>query len=180
MTKGDTVDDRSFDNLVRDLAASVQSRRTVALTAVGLGLSLISSLAGADAAPRRQGKRRKNGKPGKGKKPNGSHPGDCDTPETCPRDPETGKPGFLCPDGLCSCGGTCCEKGYACFVEKTTPGREVCCYIDSNQIPPPGDAKLISCPGERFDPESCCERDLCLSDGTCAGLTLGRYRRNPR
>ncbi len=175
------MDERSFDNLVRELAASVQSRRTLALSAVGLGLSLISPPVGeADAGPRRQGKRQKNGKPDKGKKPHGGHKGDCEQPSNCPRDPETGRPGKLCADGLCSCGGTCCKKGYACFVENTMPGREVCCYIDSNQVPPPGDVKLLSCPGELFSPETCCEREHCQPDGTCSGLTLGRYRRNPR
>jgi hypothetical protein len=193
MTKGDTVDDRSFDNLVRELAASVQSRRALSVAAVGLGLSLIPPLASdTEAARRRQGKRKKGGKSGKGKrgssgkgagggkKPHDGHGADCGQLDTCPRDPETGKPGFVCPDGQCSCGGQCCDKGYACFVENSTPGREVCCYIDGDQSPLPEDAKLVSCPGDLFDPQLCCELEHCQPNGTCSNLMIGRYRRNPR
>lgn len=187
MTKGGTVDDRSFDNLVRELAISVKSRRTVALATVGLALSLGAPLAqDVEAARRRRGQRKKTGKAGSGKKgspgkgPHGGHQGDCGQPDTCTRDPETGQPGFLCPDGLCSCGGSCCEKGYACFVERSTPGREVCCYVDGDQTPLPEGAELVSCPGELFDPEICCERAHCQPDGSCSGLLFGRYRRNPR
>jgi hypothetical protein len=92
----------------------------------------------------------------------------------------TGNPGSVCADGRCSCGGICCDKGYACFVERSTPGREVCCYEDSNQVPPSEKEDLIVCPGERSDPDVCCESNLCNEDGTCSYLLFGRYRRNPR
>jgi hypothetical protein len=181
------VDERSFDNLVRDLAASVQSRRTLALAAVGLALSLAAPLApDTDAARRRQARRKKNRKSGRGeqggsgKGQQGGDQGDCGQPDECPRDPATGDPGSVCADGRCSCGGTCCDKGYACFVERSTPGREVCCYEDSNQVPPPEKENLIVCPGERSDPDVCCESNLCNDDGTCSYLLFGRYRRNPR
>lgn len=186
------MDDRSFDILARNLATSVRSRRSLALTAAGLALSLAAPLASETHAARRRGARRKqtgkagNGKQGSsnkgsiGEKPVDDRGDGCDRPSDCPRDPETGRPGFLCSDGLCSCGGLCCEKGYACFVENSSPGREVCCYIDGDQTPLPEDAKLVACPGEFFDPNICCERDHCKDDGTCSHLTLGRYRRNPR
>jgi hypothetical protein len=187
------VDEGAFDNLVRGLAASVQSRRSLAMAAVGLGLSILAPFAGeTEAARRRQDgrkKRRKSGKgnrgasgkgSGGGKKPHGGHEGDCGSSETCPVDPQTGKPGTLCRDGQCTCGGNCCEKGFACFVEKTTPGKEVCCYIDEDQSSLPEKVQLVACPGEFFDPNVCCDRNLCQVDGTCSGLTLGRYRRNPR
>jgi hypothetical protein len=192
------VDESSFDNLVRELAASVQSRRALAAAIAGLGLSILSPLAGdSEAAPRRQTMRkrrrtrrdlrksrradRRSSSKGKGgKKGNGGRDDDNVIPEGCPVDPQTREPGFLCPDGSCSCGGTCCEKGYACFVEVTTPALEVCCFIDGNNSPLPEDAKLVSCPGPLFSDQTCCDSDLCLPDGTCAGLTLGRYRRNPR
>ncbi len=193
MTKGGAVDEGSFDNLVRGLAASVQSRRTLATAVVGLGLSLLAPRPGeTDAARRRQArrrKRRKSGKgnkgasgkgPGGGNKPHGGHKGDCENPEACPVDPQSGKPGFICPDGSCSCGGTCCEKGYACFIEDTTPALEGCCFIDGDQSPLPDDAKLVSCPGSLFSDQTCCDRNLCHDDGTCSALTVGRYRRNPR
>lgn len=182
------MDDRSFDNLVRDLSASILSRRSLALALAGLTLSLLEPLApDSEAARPRQGRRRKTRKSGDarqgasggkgGKKPSGGHQGDCDD---CPRDPYTGQVGYLCSDGQCSCGGTCCEKGYACFVETGTPDREVCCFIDGNNSDLPDDAKLVSCPGPLFSPETCCDLNLCNADGTCSGLTLGRYRRNPR
>jgi hypothetical protein len=186
------VDERSFDNLVRDLAASAQSRRAVALAATGLVLSLVAPLAAETDAARRQARRKKNRNSGKGKKggsgkgsagghgQDGGQQGDCRNADDCPRDPATGDPGSLCPNGECSCGGTCCNKGYACFIEDTTPGKEVCCYIDSDQVPPPEKEDLFVCPGERSIPDVCCERDLCNEDGTCSYLTLGRYRRNPR
>lgn len=181
------MDEHSFDKLVRDLAATAQSRRALTLATVGLMVSLAAPFAGeTDAARRRQGTRNKNRKSGKGKRGSsghGKHGGsqnDCGQPEACPVDPATRDPGFPCPDGQCSCGGTCCEKGYACFVEKTTPGREVCCFIDGDNSPLPEDAKLVSCPGELFDAQVCCEREHCHEDGSCSGFTLGRYRRNPR
>lgn len=184
------MDDRSFDNLVRDLAAS---RRSFALATVGLALSLASRLPDdTEAARRRQGGRRKTRKPGHGKqgasgkgpaagqKPHDGRDGDCEGPDSCPRDPESGRPGFRCPDGLCSCGGTCCAKGFACFVEESFPGREICCFVDGDQSPPPTDANYVVCPGDKRDPNVCCESDHCQVDGTCPTLTLGRYRRNPR
>lgn len=187
------MDEGSFDNLVRQIAASVHSRRALAAAAVGAGLSILSPFAGdTEAARRRQAwrsKRRKSGNgkrggsgkgAGGGKKPHGGNTGDCETPEACPIDPQTREPGFVCPDGSCSCGGVCCEKGYACFIEDTTPALEVCCFIDGDNSELPDEAKLVSCPGPLFSDQTCCDRDLCNEDGTCSGLTVGRYRRNPR
>ncbi|MFN8676715.1 MAG: hypothetical protein U0Z70_10110 [Thermomicrobiales bacterium] len=187
------VDERSFDNLVRDLAASAQTRRALTMAAVGLALSFTAPLArDADAARRRQARRKKNRKSGQNKQGGsgkgsaggkGQHrgdQGDCGQPGACTPDPQTGDAGFSCPDGQCSCGGACCEKGYACFLENTTPGREVCCFIDGDNSPLPEDAKLVSCPGELFSSQICCEREHCQEDGSCSGFTLTRYRRNPR
>lgn len=185
------MDDRSFDNMVRDFAAATWTRRSLALVVSGVALSLASLDSETEAAQRHQGGRRKSRKPNKGKrgssgkgrggsKPQYGRPGDCERPESCSADPATGNPGYVCSDGLCSCGGICCSKGYACFVEPTTPGREVCCFIDGDNSPLPEDEKLVACPGELFDPNTCCERQLCLPDGSCSALTLGRYRRNPR
>ena len=187
------MDESSFDNVVRQFAVKVRSRRALATAALGFGLSLLEPLSGtADAARRRQAGRKKRRKPGKGnrggagkgsgsgKTQHGGHGGGCETPEACPIDPQTGKPGFPCPDGSCSCGGACCEKGYACFVENSTPAVEVCCFIDGDQSPLPDDAKLVSCPGPLFSDQTCCERQLCHEDGSCSSILLGRYRRNPR
>lgn len=187
------MDERSFDNLVRDLAASAQTRRALTMAAVGLALSFTAPLArDADAARRRQARRKKNRKSGQnqqggsgkgsagGKGQHRGDQGDCGQPGACTPDPQTGDRGFLCPDGRCSCGGSCCIKGFACFVERSTPGREVCCNEDTNQIPPAEKDDLIVCPGEMSDPDVCCERNLCNKDGTCSYLLFGRYRRNPR
>ena len=186
------MDERSFDNLVRDLAASAQSRRALGLAAFGLALSLAAPLApDTDAARRRQARREKRRKSGKGnqggsgkgnsngKGPQNGHQDDCGEPNTCTRDPKTGESGYTCPDGRCSCGGSCCEKGYACFVERSTPGREVCCFEGANQVPSEKE-DLIVCPGVNSDPNVCCESSLCNDDGTCSYLLFGRYRRNPR
>lgn len=187
------MDERSFDNLVRVLAGSAPSRRALAVAGVGLALSIFAPFTGeTEAARRRQARRKKNRQAGNGKKggsgkgsgggkgQNGGHQGDCGQPTECPRDPATGNPGFLCPNGLCSCGGACCEKGYACFVEDSTPGLEVCCFEDGNQTPIPEKETLVVCQGELSDPNLCCERTHCKEDGTCSYLLLGRYRRNPR
>jgi hypothetical protein len=183
------VDDRSFDNLVRDLGAVTQTRRSLVLAAVASALSLTATHSG--AARRRQVQRNKasgtgggkKSKPGKGehrKKQEKGPRGGCENQNACPRDPFTGQPGILCADGLCSCGGHCCGKGFACFVENTTPEREVCCFVDGNQSPLPEKVELVACPGEMFDAETCCDLELCLPNGICSALTLGRYRRNPR
>lgn len=181
------MDERSFDNLVRELVASAQSRRALALATVGLAFSLAAPLAqDTDAARRRQARRKKKRNAGKGKQggsgkgQQSGHQGDCGQSGSCTADPQTGDPGFTCPDGSCSCGGTCCDKGFACFVERSTPGREVCCNEDTDQIPPTAKDDLVVCPGEKSDANLCCEWNHCFEDGTCPNLLFGRYRRNPR
>ena len=179
------MDERSFDNLVRDLAASAHSRRAVALATVGLALSLAATLTGeTDAARRRRAKREKNRKSGKGKKGGsgkGRHGGDqgvCGTPNSCPSDPQTDHPGFTCPDGQCSCGGACCEKGYACFTGGE-PIQEVCCFDDAGAVEIPEGVKFAVCPGAAEPRDTCCKSNEC-DNGECRTFIPGRYRRNPR
>mgnify|MGYP006953702894 CR=1 FL=1 len=175
------MDDGSFDNLVRQFAASVQSRRTLALATVGLALSVAAPLVDdTEAAARQRGKRGKSRRGGKGKQggPGKGHQGDCGQPKTCPRDPETGNPGYLCPDGLCSCGGACCEKGYACF-SGGEPKQDVCCFDDAGAVEIPEGVEFAVCPGAEEPRDTCCKSNEC-ENGACRSFITGRYRRNPR
>ena len=184
------MDERSFDNLVRNLAPATLSRRALALAAVGLAVSLVEpAVPVTDAARRRKHGRKKSGKAGNGrqagsgkgsggKKPQGGHPNDCDHAAVCPRDPKTGIEGFRCPDGLCSCGGACCNKGYACFVG-TEPADEQCCFDDAGASEIPEDAEFAVCPGAAAPRDTCCKSTEC-DNGECKSFTPGRYRRNPR
>jgi hypothetical protein len=178
------VDERSFDNLAQDLAASAQSRRAVALATVGLVLSLAAPNAGeTEAARRRQARRNKRRKSGRGKqgssgKGQGGHQGDCGQSDECPPDPKTGERGFACPDGLCSCGGGCCAKGYACFVG-SDPTEEVCCFDDEGAAEIPDGVEFAVCPGAAEPRDTCCKSSEC-KEGECHSFTPGRYRRNPR
>lgn len=179
------MDERAFDNLVRELAASAQSRRTLALTGAGLMLSMVAPLASdTDAARRRQARRKKNRKSGKGKQggsgkgQHGGHQGDCGQPDACPRDPATGIPGTVCADGFCSCAGSCCQKGYACFVT-VDQSEEVCCFDDAGAVEIPDGVPFAVCPGATEPRDTCCKANEC-KDGECRSFTPGRYRRNPR
>ncbi len=185
------MDERLFDNLVRNLAASAQSRRALVLASVGVALSLAAPIAeDTDAARRRQARRKKNRKAGKGKQggpgkgqsggkgPQGAHQGGCRLSDECPRDPKTGNPGCVCPDGLCSCGGTCCNKGYACFTGGE-PKQEVCCFDDAGAVEIPQCVDFAVCPGAEEPRDTCCKSSECVN-GVCKTFTPGRYRRNPR
>ena len=186
------MDESSFDNVVRRFAVKVQSRRALATVALGLGLSLLEPLSDtADAARRRRGGRKRRRKPGKGnrggaakgsgsgKTQHGGRGGDCETPNACPIDPQTDKPGFICPDGSCSCGGVCCEKGYACFVDEDLK-LEICCYDDPGATAIPSDADFAVCISDR---DVCCDVKAC-KEMQCKppepGISPSRYRRNPR
>lgn len=71
----------------------------------------------------------------------------CD-PKACPSDPATNERGFCCPEGFCSCGGTCCLE---CGIETINRGgdinaqlvieREVCCSTCSDS----GDTCCAGC-----------------------------------
>jgi hypothetical protein len=191
------VDESSFDNLVRKVAGSVQSRRAIAAAMAGLGLSMLSVFAEDAEATRRRALRRKRrkvrrddrksrredrrsrkGSGGGLNNPLGGRNDDLETPESCPIDPKTGKPGFICPDGQCSCGGTCCEKGFACFAG-TDPADEVCCFDDPSATELPGDVEFAVCPGAPEPRDTCCTASECQK-GDCVTFRPGRYRRNPR
>lgn len=182
------MDDRSFDNLVRNLAAAPRSRRG-ALTLAGLGLVSLIATPLADeteAARRRRGGRKKHRRNSrrkakvKGKGGSGKQGGrDCPTPELCPADTFTGASGFRCDDGRCSCGGRCCAADYACFVDDDS-NREICCYDVKGATTFPDDADFAVCIDNR---EVCCDIRACL-EHTCfppeQGISPSRYRRTPR
>lgn len=178
------MDERSFDNLVRDLAASAQSRRALALATVGLALSHAAPMTGeTDAARRRQAKRKKNRNKKKDAKKTGGHGGNtsdgCEKPGSCPADEFSGKEGFACADNRCSCGGNCCAKGYSCFLDIDLK-QEICCFDDQGVAAIPQGADYAVCIDDR---EVCCDIKAC-NEGTCTppehGISPSRYRRNPR
>jgi hypothetical protein len=98
----------------------------------------------------------------------GHNGGECKT--DCPPDPRSGKPGFLCPDGSCSCGGKCCaDQCFYDFGGTSQPVAEFCCT----------GPKLDFCPSKVLgaDP-ACCRHD---AEDPCSclgpGAITGSYRR---
>lgn len=180
--------DRSFDKLVRDFGVSVLSRRSLGLAIPGVALSLLKpQTPDTEAARRRRSHRgkRKNdsGRKNRNSKDHGQGSGkgsnDCQKPETCPSDVFSLQAGRVCEDNRCSCGGVCCDKGFACFID-TDMKTELCCFDDPGVPPFPEDTKYAVCIPDR---SVCCTVEDCKA-GTCEPpdetISPSRYRRNPR
>ena len=101
--------------------------------------------------------------------PSGGSAGGCD-PNACPSDPATKKRGFCCPEGFCSCGGTCCpECGIETVVRRgdinaqLVAEREVCCSTCS-------DSEDTCCAGCG----SCAQGTCCIHHTPIAGGSIRR------
>ncbi|MFT4036950.1 MAG: hypothetical protein QM692_02120 [Thermomicrobiales bacterium] len=180
----------AFDRLAQTLATGVTRRSLLLLAGVGAGVAVGAAESAAEAARRgasRRRKRRRGAKSGNqgGARPAGGNaggkPDDCPKPEACAADRFTGQPGKRCDGGRCSCGGVCCGRDFACFIDDALK-REICCFdnggTDTTQISK--DAAYAVCIADR---DVCCTVDECTSQtcrGTDQGITPSRYRRNPR
>jgi len=160
------MDRERFDAITRLLADSRSRRRALGLL---LGAGLLAPHSTLLAGPgkgvghskcRGQGHLKDTGQ--------GHDEGECKT--DCPPDPRTGKPGFLCRDGSCSCGGKCCaDQCFYDFGGTSSPVAEFCCT----------GPKLDFCPNA--DPNAapaCCRHDA-EDPCSCAGpgAITGTYRR---
>jgi hypothetical protein len=120
------MDRERFDAIAK-LFADTRSRRRALGLLLGAGLLAPHStlLAGpgkgvGHSKCRGQGHLKANGQ--------GHHDEECGTDKGCPPDPRTGKPGFRCDDGFCSCGGKCCaDQCFYDFPGTTSPVKEFCC-----------------------------------------------------
>ena len=177
------MDDRSFDNMVRELAAPAWSRRSLGLAIAGLALSLPMRGSESEAARRHQGGRgrRKHGRGDKNRntgnrdKKSGKDGSKSPKPESCPADVFSLEAGRLCDDNNCSCGGICCDKGFACYIDNDLK-IEFCCFDGADRFDLPSDAKYSACVA---DPSVCC-CDVESCKPVEHTISPSRYRRNPR
>ena len=161
------MDREQFDAIARVFAATRSRRQAVGLF---LGLGLLAPHSDLLAGPGKgAGHRRCRGQGHLKDTGQGHDERECNT--DCPADPRTGKPGFRCSDGSCSCGGKCCADH--CFYDfggTDGPVKEFCC----------AGPKLDFCPSEA-DPKAdpvCCQHD---AENPCScvgpGAITGTYRR---
>src|SRR5215213_4203191 len=118
------MDRDQFDAIAR-MFADTRSRRRVVAVLLGAGLLVPHSalLAGPGKGV---GHRKCRGQGHLKDIGQGHNEGECKS--DCPPDPRTGKPGFLCPDDSCSCGGKCCaDQCFYDFSGTTSPVTESCC-----------------------------------------------------
>ena len=152
------MDRERFDAIARLFADTRSRRRAIGLL---LGAGLLAPHSTLLAGPGKgAGHRKCRGQ--------GHRDGECET--GCRPDPRTGKPGFLCRDGFCSCGGKCCaDQCFYDFGGTSRPVKEFCCT----------GPKLDFCPSEdpNADP-ACCTSD---AENPCSclgpGAITGSYRR---
>lgn len=161
------MDRERFDVIARLLADTRSRRRALGLL---LGVGLLTAHSDLLAGPGKgAGHRKCRGQGHLKDTGQGHNEGECKT--DCPPDPRTGKPGFLCRDGSCSCGGKCCaDQCFYDFGGTTSPVAEFCCT----------GPKLDFCPSTTdplLDP-TCCPHNAenpCSCVGT--GAITGSYRR---
>ena len=160
------MDRERFDAIARLFAESRSRRRALGLL---LGAGLLAPHSSLLAGPGKgAGHRKCRGQGHLKDTGQGHNEGECKS--DCPADPRTGKPGFLCPDGFCSCDGKCCAD--RCFYDlggTSRPVAEFCCT----------GPKLDFCPSKvpGADP-TCCRHD---AEDPCSclgpGAITGSYRR---
>lgn len=184
------MEDNAFDSLTKTVLTGVTRRAVLLLAGLGAGVALGAIESPGEAARRgtnRRRKRRRKTGPGTrgGSRPaggnGGAKPDDCPRNEACAADRFTGTPGTRCEDGQCSCGGACCGRDNACFVDDVLK-QEICCFdngsTETSQIPK--DAAFAVCIADR---DVCCTVAECTGltcSGADQGITPSRYRRNPR
>ena len=152
------MDRERFDAVTR-LFANRSSRRA----AIGglLGAALLRGSSDASADPGK-GKAKGHGKgKGQGREDppgrlpgGGGDPGDGSTcvPSRCPRDPATGRRGFCCTGGWCSCGSQCCAGPECAVITDQVGGEESTIFRDR---------------------EACCTTCSDSGDTCCAGCVNG-------
>ena len=117
------MDRERFDAIAKLFADSRSRRRALGLL---LGVGLLVPHSALLAGPgKRVGHSKCRGQGHLKDTGQGHDEGECKT--DCPRDPRTGKPGFLCPDGSCSCGGKCCSDRCFWTGPQDNPTDEFCC-----------------------------------------------------
>jgi hypothetical protein len=160
------MDRERFDALARLFAGNASRRRAIAVL---LAAGLLAPHADLVAGPGKGSGHRKCRGQGHLKGANKGHrDGECDT--GCPLDPRTGKPGFRCRDGSCSCGGKCCAR--QCFYDfggTSSPVREFCCTGPKRDFCPNSDPDVdpLCCASDAENPCSC----------VGPGVITGTYRR---
>ena len=164
------MDRERFDALARLFAGEGSRRHAVGvLLAAGLLAPHADLLAGPGKGA---GHRKCSGQghvKGGGK---GHRKGEC--VGACPPDPANDKPGFLCPDGSCSCGGACC--GDKCFYDNrgtANPAVEFCCTRPESSICKTNSRGVTS--------ETCCQNTEGQPPCSCFGPGgLATSYRRPR
>jgi hypothetical protein len=160
------MDQERFEAIARLFAHTRSRRRAVGLL---LSMGLLAPHSALRAGPgKRAGHRKCCGQGHLRAADQGHGDGECDT--GCRPDPRTGKPGFRCDDGSCSCGVKCCAD--QCFYDlggTTSPVGEFCCTGPKRDFCPSTvpNADPMCC---RYDAENPCS---CVG----SGAITGSYRR---